>query len=52
MVLQSLIETDDEVARAARRQSELEVLVTRGGGIAGPGSLGAELRTNTTVGAG
>jgi hypothetical protein len=40
MLLQALIETDDEVARAARRQSELEVLITRAGGIAGPGSLG------------
>lgn len=40
MLLQSLIQTDDEVARAARRQSELEVLVTRAGGIAGPGTLG------------
>ena len=40
MLLQSLIETDEEVARAARRQAELEVLITRAGGIAGPGSLG------------
>ncbi|MDQ1505003.1 MAG: hypothetical protein QOD57_2730 [Actinomycetota bacterium] len=40
MLLQALIETDEEVARAARRQSELEVLITRAGGIAGPGSLG------------
>jgi hypothetical protein len=52
MVLQSLLETDDEVARAARRQSELEVFITRGGGIAGPGSLGTELQANSTVGAG
>ena len=40
MLLQALIRTDDEVARAARRQAELEGLITRAGGIAGPGSLG------------
>jgi hypothetical protein len=41
MLLQALIGTDDEVERAARRQAELETLITRAGGIAGPGSLGA-----------
>jgi len=41
MLLQALIETDEEVERAAHRQSRLEALVTRAGGIAGPGSLGA-----------
>jgi hypothetical protein len=54
-------ETDEEVARAARRQSELEVLITRAGGIAGPGSLGPSSTssgptssgpTSQTVGAG
>jgi hypothetical protein len=50
MLLQALIETDAEVARAARRQSELEVLITRAGGIAGPGSLGPS-PTSQTVGA-
>ena len=40
MLLQSLISSDDEVERAARRQAELEMLITRAGGIAGPGSLG------------
>jgi hypothetical protein len=40
MLLQSLIETDDEVDRAARRQVELEKIVLRAGGIAGPGTLG------------
>jgi hypothetical protein len=40
MLLQALIQTGDEVARAARRQAELETLITRAGGIAGPGSLG------------
>ena len=40
MVLQALIRADDEVARAARRQAELEGLMVQAGGIAGPGSLG------------
>ena len=47
MLLQSLIETDEEVARAARRQAELESLITRAGGIAGPGSLGAPAPAST-----
>jgi hypothetical protein len=41
MLLQALIETEEEVARAARRQAALEKLITRAGGVAGPGSLGA-----------
>ncbi len=41
MLLQALIETDAEVERAARRAAELETLINRAGGIAGPGSLGA-----------
>jgi hypothetical protein len=41
MLLQSLIETPEEVERASRRQAELEAIVTRAGGIAGPGSIGA-----------
>jgi hypothetical protein len=40
MLLQSLIETPEEVERAARRQIELETIVVRAGGIAGPGTLG------------
>jgi hypothetical protein len=51
MLLQALIQTDDEVARAARRQAELETLITRAGGIAGPGSLGAPSGADSTVGA-
>ena len=41
MLLQALIETGDEVERAARRAAELEALITRAGGIAGPGTLGS-----------
>ena len=40
MLLQALVETEAEVERAARRQAHLETLMTRAGGIAGPGSIG------------
>ena len=36
----SLIETDDEVQRAADRVAELEKLLLKAGGIAGPGTIG------------
>jgi hypothetical protein len=42
MLLQSLIDTPKKVERASRRQAELEALVLASGGIAGPGSLGAQ----------
>ena len=51
MLLQALIQTDDEVDRAARRQGELEALITRAGGVAGPGSLGEPSTADSTVGA-
>ena len=41
MLIQSLIETPEELERATRRQQELEALILRAGGIAGPGTLGA-----------
>jgi hypothetical protein len=40
MLIQSLLETDDEVDRAAAHQAKLEKIVLRAGGIAGPGSIG------------
>jgi hypothetical protein len=40
MLLQSLIDTPEKVARAATRQQELETLYLASGGIAGPGTLG------------
>ena len=40
MMIQSLIETPDELRRAATRQASLEALMVAAGGIAGPGSLG------------
>ena len=46
-----LIGSDDEVARAARRHAELEMLITQAGGIAGPGSLGEPSTAGSTVGA-
>jgi hypothetical protein len=42
MLLQSLIETPDEVARAAARQQELEALMLAAGGITGPGTIGGQ----------
>jgi hypothetical protein len=42
MMLQSLIETPDEVDRAATHQARLEKLMVAAGGIAGPGSIGGE----------
>jgi hypothetical protein len=40
MIIQSLIETDEEVERAAAHQVKLEKLLLAAGGIAGPGSIG------------
>ena len=41
MLLQSLIETEDEVDRAASRHAALEKIMLRAGGIAGEGSIGS-----------
>ena len=40
MIIQSLIETDAEIERAAAHQVKLEKLLLAAGGIAGPGSIG------------
>jgi len=40
MLLQSLIQTPEEVKRASRRQQALEDLIRSAGGITGPGTLG------------
>ena len=40
MLLQSLIETPDEVERAARHQATLETIMIEAGGITGTGSIG------------
>lgn len=41
MLLQSLIETPEEVERAATHQAKLQKLLLAAGGIAGPGSIGS-----------
>jgi len=40
MLIQSLLETEAEVQRAAAHQARLESLMIKAGGIAGPGSIG------------
>jgi len=40
MLIQSMIETDEEVERAAAHQVRLEKLMLAAGGIAGPGTIG------------
>ena len=40
MLIQSMLETDEEVERAAAHQARLEKLMLAAGGIAGPGSIG------------
>jgi hypothetical protein len=40
MLIQSLLETEAEVRRAAEHQARLETLLLAAGGIAGPGSIG------------
>lgn len=40
MLLQSLIETEEEVDRAMAHQARLEKMILMAGGIAGPGSIG------------
>jgi hypothetical protein len=40
MLLQSLIETPEEIDRAAAHQTRLQKLMLEAGGIAGPGSIG------------
>jgi hypothetical protein len=41
MILQSLIETEEEIDRAASHQAKLSKLMLAAGGIAGPGSIGS-----------
>jgi hypothetical protein len=40
MLIQSLLETPEEVERAAAHQARLEALLVAAGGVAGPGSIG------------
>ena len=50
MMIQSLIETPEEVDRAAAHQARLEKLLLEAGGIAGPGTLGQPYDQPATVG--
>jgi hypothetical protein len=49
MLLQSLIESPEEVERAANRQRELEQLMVAAGGIAGPGSIGPSMEADAAA---
>ena len=42
MLIQSLIESGDDVERAARHQAKLQTMLVAAGGIAGPGSIGSQ----------
>ena len=46
MMIQSLIETPADVARAAAHQQRLEALMVVAGGVAGPNSIGMAATTN------
>ena len=41
MIIQSLIETPDEIDRAAAHQARLSKLMLAAGGVVGPGSIGS-----------
>jgi hypothetical protein len=41
MIIQSLIENEEDVQRAAAHQAKCEALIVKAGGIAGPGSIGS-----------
>jgi hypothetical protein len=43
LLLQSLIETEDEIERAAAHQIRLEKILLKAGGITGPGSIGGDM---------
>ena len=41
MLIQSLLESEQDVARASAHQARLETLIAASGGVAGPGSVGS-----------
>ena len=51
LLLQSLLETEEEVQRAAAHQAHLEALVVKAGGVVGPRSIGLPTRETQAVGA-
>jgi len=46
MLIQSLLETEEEIERAAAHQVKLEKLLLAAGGVAGPGSIGSTYVTS------
>ena len=49
MLIQSLLESDEEVDRAAQHQAKLEKLMMQAGCIAGPGSIGMSIGSDTKM---
>lgn len=49
MLIQSLLETPEEVDRAATHQARLEALLVAAGGVAGPGSIGTQAPKEVTA---
>ena len=49
MLLQSLIESPDDVVRASAHQQRLETLMIEAGGITGPGSIGIATATSPAL---
>jgi len=52
MLLQSLLETEEEIERAAKHQVRLEKLMRTAGGVTGPGSIGGSDPATAGVSAG
>jgi hypothetical protein len=50
MMIQSLLRTPDDAHRAAAHQAKLEAILIEAGGIAGPGTIGADLSVTNGVG--
>ncbi|HLY82475.1 MAG TPA: hypothetical protein VKQ71_05790 [Acidimicrobiales bacterium] len=52
MLIQSLLDSEEEVLRAVTHQGRLESLMVAAGGIAGPGSIGSPLPSERAAGNG
>ena len=51
MLIQSIVDGEDDIRRAAEHQAKLEIIMHRAGGIAGPGSIGTEAPLSVEVSA-
>ncbi|HET6793706.1 MAG TPA: hypothetical protein VFH45_04660 [Acidimicrobiales bacterium] len=49
MIIQSLLESEEDVRRATDHQAKLEAILVRAGGIAGPGSIGMPVEQTSGV---